>query len=155
MADFGKKLGRKKEEAIVALLSQRSIEDAARACNTPPRTLHRWLKEPEFDAAFRAARRAAYGQSIARLQQASTVAATTLLEVMVDPKTPASTRIRAAECVLTHATKSIELEDLQARIGDLERAAEEIDRDQNLQATERHLSVGTPNRNLTPGKSRQ
>jgi hypothetical protein len=28
MADFGKKLGRKKEEAIVALLSQRSIEDA-------------------------------------------------------------------------------------------------------------------------------
>jgi hypothetical protein len=89
------------------------------------------LKEPEFDAAYRAARCNANGHSIARLQQASTVTATTLLEVMVDPKTPASTRIRAAKCVLTHATKSIELEDLQARISDLERAAIEIDRDQS------------------------
>lgn len=127
MADFGRKLGRKKEEAIVALLSQRSIEDAARACNTPPRTLYRWLKEPEFDAAYRAARRTAYGQSIARLQQASTAATTTLLEVMNDPKTSGSTRVRAAESVLTHAAKSIELEDLQARISDLERAAIEND----------------------------
>jgi AICAR transformylase/IMP cyclohydrolase PurH len=122
MADFNGKLGRKKEEAIVALCSTRSIEDAARACNTPVRTLYRWLKEPEFDAAYRAARRSAYGQSIARLQQASTAAATTLLKVMVDPTTPPSTRVRAAESVLTHAAKAIEIEDLDARLTDLERA---------------------------------
>jgi hypothetical protein len=72
VADFKEKLGRKKEEAIVALVSQRSIEDAARACNIPVRTLYRWLKDPEFDAAYRAARRQAYGQSISRLQQGST-----------------------------------------------------------------------------------
>jgi AICAR transformylase/IMP cyclohydrolase PurH len=122
MADFNGKLRRKKEEAIVALCSTRSIEDAARACNTPVRTLYRWLKEPEFDAAYRAARRSAYGQSIARLQQASTAAATTLLKVMVDPTTPPSTRVRAAESVLTHAAKAIEIEDLDARLTDLERA---------------------------------
>jgi AICAR transformylase/IMP cyclohydrolase PurH len=122
MADFNGKLGRKKEEAIVALCSTRSIEDAARACNTPVRTLYRWLKKPEFDAAYRAARRSAYGQSIARLQQASTAAATTLLKVMVDPTTPPSTRVRAAESVLTHAAKAIEIEDLDARLTDLERA---------------------------------
>jgi AICAR transformylase/IMP cyclohydrolase PurH len=122
MADFNGKLGRKKEEAIVALCSTRSIEDAARACNTPVRTLYRWLKEPEFNAAYRAARRSAYGQSIARLQQASTAAATTLLKVMVDPTTPPSTRVRAAESVLTHAAKAIEIEDLDARLTDLERA---------------------------------
>ena len=33
-------------------------------------TLLRWLKIPEFDAAYRQARRAAFSQSTARLQQA-------------------------------------------------------------------------------------
>lgn len=124
MADFKGKFGRKKEEAIVALVSQRSIEDAARACNIPVRTLYRWLKEPECDAAYRAARRHAYGQSISRLQQGSTAAATTLLKVMVDPATPPTTRVRAAEAVLSHAAKAIELEDIDARLRELEAAAE-------------------------------
>jgi translation initiation factor 2 alpha subunit (eIF-2alpha) len=122
MADFKAKLGRKQEEAIVALVSQRTIEDAARTCNTPARTLYRWLKEPEFDAAYRAARRHAYGQSISRLQQGSTAAATTLLKVMVDPATPPSTRVRAAEAVLSQAAKAIE--DIDARLRELEAAAE-------------------------------
>src|ERR1022692_2410009 len=69
------KFGRKKEEAIVALLSQRSVDDAARSANVTPRTLYRWMKEPEFDAAYRAAKRAAYGQAIARLHQGSGAAA--------------------------------------------------------------------------------
>jgi hypothetical protein len=124
MADFKAKLGRKQEEAIVALASQRTIEDAARTCNTPARTLYRWLKEPEFDAAYRAARRHAYGQSISRLQQGSTAAATTLLKVMVDPATPPSTRVRAAEAVLSQAAKAIEIEDIDARLRELEAAAE-------------------------------
>jgi hypothetical protein len=34
-----------------------------------PRTLYRWMKEPEFDAAYRKAKRAAFSQSIARLHQ--------------------------------------------------------------------------------------
>ena len=124
MADFKRKFGRKKDEAIVALLSQRTIEDAARACKTPARTLYNWLKEPEFDAAYRAARRQAYGQSISRLQQGSTAAATTLLKVMVDIATPPSTRVRAAEAVLSQAAKAIEIEDIDARLRELEAAAE-------------------------------
>ena len=123
MADFEAKLGRKKEEAILALLSQRSVEEAARACDTPVRTLYRWLQEPAFDAAYRAARRKAYGQAIARLQQGSTAAATTLLKVMVDPNTPASTRIRSAESGLTHEAKALEIKDLDARLSELERTA--------------------------------
>jgi hypothetical protein len=124
MADLTAKLARKKEEAIVALLSQRSIEEAAKSCNTPARTLYRWLKEPDFDAAYRAARRQAYGQSISRLQQGATAAATTLLKVMIDPATPPSTRVRASEAVLSHAAKAIEIEDIDARLRELEAAAE-------------------------------
>src|SRR4051812_23537757 len=97
MAQIQKKLRRKQEDAIIALLSNRTVEDAARSCNIPPRTLYRWLQEAAFDAAYREARRKAYGQSTARLQQGAAAAATTLLKVMLDQATPASTKVRAAE----------------------------------------------------------
>src|SRR5436190_553631 len=124
MAGSSSRLTRKQEDAIVALCSNRSVEDAARACNTPARTLFRWLKEPDFDSAYRAARRSAYGQSIARLQQASAAAASTLLKIMIDPSSPPSCRLRAADSVLSHAAKAIKIEDLDGRVSDLERATE-------------------------------
>jgi len=87
------------------------------------RTLLRWLKLPEFQNAYRQARREAFGQAIARLQQGSAAAATTLLKVMLDAATPHSTRVRAAESVLTHAAKAIEIEDIEARLAALEQTA--------------------------------
>ncbi len=58
MTGHGTKFGRKKEEVIVALLTTRTVEEAARVVNISPRTLLRWQKEPEFDLALRAAKRA-------------------------------------------------------------------------------------------------
>jgi transposase-like protein len=119
----GAKFGQKKEEAIAALLTQRTTEDAARAVGIGPATLLRWMKEPEFDAAYRKTRHAAYSQSVARLQQASSAAATTLLKIMLDVNAPAATRVRAADSVLDHAAKAIEIEDVEARVAALEGAA--------------------------------
>ena len=122
MKGHGSKFGRKQEEAVAALLSQRNVEEAARVAGIATKTLLRWLKEPEFDAAYRTARRAAYSQSIARLQQASSAAVSTLLKVMVDTNAPAASRVRAADCVLDHASKAIEIEDIEVRVSELERA---------------------------------
>jgi hypothetical protein len=124
MTGHGAKFGRKKEEAIVALLTQRNLEEAARSIGIDPKTLLRWMKEPEFDNAYREARRMAYGQSIARLQQAASAASSTLLKIMIDPSSPASCRLRAADSVLSHAAKAIEIEDIEARLSELERASE-------------------------------
>jgi hypothetical protein len=124
MTGHGSKFGRKKEDAIAALLVQRNLEDAARAVGISPKTLLRWMKEPEFGVAYREARRTAFGQAVARLQQGASAAATTLLKTMIEPNTPASVRVRAAECVLNHAMKAIEIEDIEARVSELERAAE-------------------------------
>jgi hypothetical protein len=124
MAGHGEKLGRKQDEAIAALLTQRNIEDAARQAGIGARTLIRWMKLPEFQTAYREARRTAFGQSIARLQQAASAATTTLLKIMVDPSAPASCRLRAADSVLGHAAKAIEIEDIEARVAELERAVE-------------------------------
>jgi hypothetical protein len=120
----GAKFGRKWEEAIAALLTQRNTEDAARAVGIGVSTLLRWMKEPEFNAAYREARRTAFGQSVARLQQASSAAVSTLLKVMIDPSTPPSTKVRAADSVLGHSAKAIEIEDIDARLTELERTAE-------------------------------
>ena len=87
------------------------------------RTLLGWMKVPEFQAAYREARRAAYSQAVARLQQGATAAATTLLKVMLDQATPASVRVRAAECIMNHSSKAIEIEDVEARVSELERVA--------------------------------
>lgn len=127
MTGHGAKFGRKQEEAIIALLSHRSIDDAAQAIRIAPRTLLRWMKEPEFHAAYREARRVAFRQSVARLQQASSAAVSTLLKVMVDTATPPATKVRAADSVLDHSAKAIEIEDIEARVAALEEAAQKAE----------------------------
>ena len=78
MRGHGAKFGRKKEEAIIALLTQRNTEEAARAVGIGSATLMRWLQIPEFQAAFRAAKVAACSQTIGRLHQMSSAAVSTL-----------------------------------------------------------------------------
>ena len=124
MKGHGAKYARKQEEAIVALLTQRNIDEAAKAAGIAPNTLLKWMKEPEFDTAYREARRPAFRQSVARLQQASGAAVSTLLKIMLDATAPHSTRVRAADSVLDHAAKAIEIEDIEGRLSNLERDAE-------------------------------
>jgi transposase-like protein len=123
MLGHGAKFGHKKEQAIAALLSHRNVEEAARAIGINANTLLRWTKDPDFDAAYREARRTAFEQSIARLQDAAGAAVTTVLKIMLDTKVPAGTRLRAAEVVLERGAQAIEMEDLEARVVELERAA--------------------------------
>lgn len=123
MVGPGAKFTRKKEEAIAALLTHRNIEEAAKAVGIGTQTLLRWLKVPEFEKSYREARRAAFAQSTARLQQATSAAVSTLLKIMVDPNAPASTRVRAADSILDHAKQAIEIEDIDVRVAALEQAS--------------------------------
>ena len=124
MVTPGSKFTRKKEAAIAALLTQRNVEEAARAAGIGTQTLLRWLKVPEFVKEYRKARREAVHQSVARMQQATGAAATIVLKLMTDPNVPAAVKLRAAECVFDRAFKGVELEDIEARVSELERATE-------------------------------
>jgi hypothetical protein len=124
MKGHGSKFGRKKELAIAALLTHRSVEDAARAVDLNHNTLLKWLKIPDFVKEYRAARRDVVNQSVARLQQATGAAGTVMLKLMADPNVPAAVRLRAAECVFDRAFKGVELEDIEERVAELERTAE-------------------------------
>ncbi len=125
MPSSDKDMGAKKESAILALLSARGIEDAARTAGVAPRTLSRWMKEKDFQAACRRARRVAFDQQLGRLQQASGAVVTTLVKLAVDGTAPPAVRARASWYVLTLATRAFETEDLEAHVAELEEAASE------------------------------
>lgn len=124
MKGHGAKFGRKKEEAVAALLNHKSVEDAARSVGLNPNTLLKWLRVPEFRTLYLKARREAVQQSVARLQQATGAASITILKLMTDPNVPAAVRLRAAECVFDYSIKGIDQEDTDVRLTELEQAAE-------------------------------
>jgi hypothetical protein len=124
-AGHGAKFNRKKEEAIAQLLTQRSVDEAARVTGVRTQTLYRWIKDPQFEAAYQAAKRAAFGQASARLQQASGAAVSTIMQVLRDPFTPASIRVRAAALALSYGKAAIE-EDIVARLSELGYATETV-----------------------------
>jgi hypothetical protein len=43
-----------------------------------------------------------------------------MLKIMVDTSVSAATRLKAADCIFTHAKNAIEIEEIEARIAALE-----------------------------------
>jgi hypothetical protein len=125
MKGHGSKLHRKLEQAVAALLTARNHEEAAKAAGISLTTLQRWQKLPEFETALRAARLAAFRQSILRLQQASAPAVSTLFKIMADPDAPKAVRARCAYYILDQTRKGVETEEIEARVTALEEAAGE------------------------------
>jgi len=56
-----------------------------------------------------------------RIEQNTGAATSVLLKLMADPITPAATRLRAAVWLVQLADKSLQLEDIEARLAEIER----------------------------------
>ena len=96
-----KKVGQR-EQLILALLQQPSLEKAAASIGISTVTAWRISKTREFKEEYRNARWEALSQSSARPQQASGAAVSALLKVMIDKTTPAASRVRSADRVLDY-----------------------------------------------------
>jgi hypothetical protein len=116
----GEKLTRKQEQTISALLSEGTLAAAAKKAGVALRTLRNWLEEPKFKAAYRRARLAIVNGTIHQLVALSTNAVAALKKNLKCGSPPAENR--AAELILTHAGKGLELADLAQRVEDLESA---------------------------------
>ena len=125
MATSNTTLTPKQELLVGALLTHSTIQAAATAAGVSERQAHRWIREPMFSAAYRAARRDAVQQAIARLQQTSSAAVMVMLSLMADRSTPASVRLSAAKMVLEFALKAVELEEIETRLTALEAAVKD------------------------------
>ena len=120
MKGHGEKLSRNQERAIAALLVHASMSEAADAAGIGEVTLWRWMQIPEFKEQYRLARREAVSQAVGHLQGACSVAVVVLKDIAQDVTCPAGARVSAARTVLELAIKGVELEDLAARVEELE-----------------------------------
>ncbi len=114
----------KHQKAITALLSCRTIAEAAKQAGVSERSLYNWLGEEAFQGEYRRARWQAAGQAIAKLQSIASEAAAALQDVYSDRENPASARVSAARTVLELTVKATELENLEMRIAALEQQKE-------------------------------
>src|SRR4029079_15222387 len=119
MKGHGEKRSRKSEQLIAALLSQPSIDAAAKIVGIGNATAWRWMKDPAFAEQYRAARREAMKQTAARLQQAAREAVDCLRQVQQTGESE-SARVSAARAILEQALKAVDLEDIQERLESLE-----------------------------------
>jgi hypothetical protein len=106
--------------AIAALLTERTLAQAAKKARVAETTLRRWLgSDDDFLRAYRTARRALMDTVIGRLQQTAAVATDALKRNLTCGRP--GDEIRAAVAVLDHATRGLELGDLMERVEELER----------------------------------
>ncbi len=112
----------RQQRALMALLAEPTIARAAEASGVGERSLRRWLAEPAFSRAFRAARREAFGHAISLTQKYAPTAVATLTKVMTDPAATWSARVSAATSLLRFGRDAVELDDLEARLTDLEQS---------------------------------
>jgi hypothetical protein len=99
------------------------LEAAAKKANVAYRTLKKWLQLPEFQKAYRTARRRVVEYAIGRLQQATGKAIDTLKRNLTCGH--AGSEIRAALGILEHSVKAVELTDLVERVEEIERLLKE------------------------------
>jgi hypothetical protein len=110
--------GRLRDRAVAALLSAPSVEQAATRAGLSRATLCRWMREPDFQVALRAARREVVDATIGRPQAVTTEAVTALHEALTC-QAP-TVRVSAARALLEFSFRSVELMDLEDRIAALE-----------------------------------
>ena len=116
-------LSSKQRKAVEALLSTGEVTSAAQQLGINRATLYRWLGEPAFVEAVRAAEAQALDDLSRMLVRLGRTAAGTLAKAMSDATTPVATKVRAADATLGRLLQLRELATLEARITALEERA--------------------------------
>ncbi len=119
MQGHGEKMTRKAEALIAALLTESTYGDAARKVGVNEATVYRWLARPEFQAAYRAARRRIVDVAVSRLSQLTSKAVGTLERNLTCGNPGAE--IRSALGVLDHVGKLLGGEGLEEAVARLEK----------------------------------
>ncbi len=120
MAGLPKKLSRKQEVALSALLSTPSVTAAAEQSGMSETTLYRWLRDETFRQAYQEARHQLVSHGMGQLQKAFTEAVRSLREIVCDAAASPNARVSAARVTIENSLKALELEELESRISALE-----------------------------------
>lgn len=118
---------RLREQAVKALLCSRSIAAAAKKVRLSERTLRRWLDDEEFYAEYQAAKRDLLRSGLANLSRKLFLASEVLGKVASHPGRPyQAARTHAASSIFRISLDADILENIEARLRQLERQSDEI-----------------------------
>jgi hypothetical protein len=125
MSGHGRKPTRLREQSIVALITQPTVELAARQAGVSYSTLNRWIRDEQFAAEVKAARNELLQSAIDRLKSSALEGVNVLIAIASNVASSESARVAAAKALIDYALRVAAIEDLAARIEDLERKANE------------------------------
>jgi hypothetical protein len=121
MSVTAKNLSRQQEKVLDTLLIYGQVEKAASAAGVSARTIFRYLQQEAFQEALRKSRSENFKATAARLQAIASTATETLEQVMLDKEAAPSARVSAARAALELAGRYAEVEDLDARLSEIEK----------------------------------
>ncbi len=117
---MSKKITARQRKAIRALLEHGDVASAAEAAGVTRQTLYRWRKQEHFKRALAEAE----GEALEGLSRALVrlgEKATETLEQAMDGAEKESTKVRAADIVLSRLLQLRELVELEERVSELEK----------------------------------
>jgi len=114
----------RRRRAIVALMSTRTIAEAAEAAKLTERTIYRFLNEPAFRAELAEAERSAIKAAARQLVRLQGRATLVIDWAMIHPDNPAHVRLRAAIAAIDLNVKIRTLE-IEERLAALEERVHE------------------------------
>ena len=112
----------RQEQALIALLEQPTIKEAAEASGISQPTLFRFLQDKDFRAEYHKAKKALLDAALGDLQKATGRAVAVLSEIMEDTEATPGARVSAAKAVLAFSIQVGQLEDILERLEKLEEA---------------------------------
>lgn len=115
------------EKIISALLSTKTVRQAAELCGIGETSLYARLKNDDFKAKFAAARMEILELTKNRLQGEMAASVDVLCSIRDDTEERSQIRVNAADAILRHGYRMIELFDMHERIKKLEKALEDGD----------------------------
>lgn len=113
-----------RERAIVALLSEKTVTDAAAKAGVNEKTLRHWLSEAAFKVEFATARQVAFDAGIHRVQALTARAVDTLAELLDDTDHP-NVRLGAARTVTEIAIHQHDAATILMRLDELDAAQQQ------------------------------
>lgn len=113
-------LSPKQQKTIAALLTCESNEQAAKQAGVTPRTISRYLSDPEFKAEYQKALSGLVEAATRSAQRNLEPAVSTLRELMEDKSQNGQIRVSAARSLLEYSLKLSERVDILERLDILE-----------------------------------
>ncbi|GFG47747.1 hypothetical protein ScFU97_10860 [Streptococcus canis] len=120
MVFIDKSLTPKQEKFMAAMVTSKTITEAAERAGIARVTAHKYLKDITFKRAFRRYRSELMQQTTALLQSASIEAVEVLREIALDKSISPYARQQSAQTILNAAYKAHELDDIVEMVEELE-----------------------------------